>query len=119
MFPVFLVQSQFMAYLYDDGGMYIGCHDQNKNVKQIDFYHKDERVKLQLRFYSGVNYGEDFAMNFDVVFRFFKGEWQDACEIYRAWYETVSDVKRAIKDVIRVGTYVPTPDFIISETALA
>jgi len=30
---------------------------------------------------------------------------------------TVADVKRAIKDVIRVGTYVPTPDIIISETA--
>ena len=89
-----MVQSQFMAYLYDDGGMYIGCHDQNKNVKQIDFYHKDERVKLQLRFYSGVNYGEDYEMNFDAVFRFFKGEWQDACEIYRDWYDTVSDVKR-------------------------
>ena len=30
---------------------------------------------------------------------------------------TVADVKRAIKDVIRMGTYVPTADIIISETA--
>ena len=89
-----MVQSQFLAYLYDDGGLYVGCHDQNKNVKQIDFYHKDERVKLQLRFYSGVEYGEDFITDFDTVFRFFKGQWQDACEIYRAWYEDVSDVKK-------------------------
>lgn len=89
-----MVQSQFMAYLYDGGGLYIGCHDQNKNVKQIDFYHKDERIKLQLRFYSGVHYGEDFEMDFDAVFRFFKGEWQDACDIYRDWYEGVADVKR-------------------------
>jgi chromosomal replication initiator protein len=30
---------------------------------------------------------------------------------------TVSSVKRAIKDVIRVGTYIPTPEVIIEETA--
>ena len=30
---------------------------------------------------------------------------------------TVSSVKRAIKDVIRIGTYIPTPDVIIEETA--
>jgi len=30
---------------------------------------------------------------------------------------TVESVKRAIKDVIRVGTYIPTPDVIITETA--
>lgn len=30
---------------------------------------------------------------------------------------TVDSVKRAIKDVIRVGTYIPTPDVIIDESA--
>ncbi len=30
---------------------------------------------------------------------------------------TVSSVKRAIKDVVRVGVYVPTPEVIITETA--
>lgn len=30
---------------------------------------------------------------------------------------TVSSVKRAIKDVIRVGVYIPTPEVIITETA--
>lgn len=29
----------------------------------------------------------------------------------------ISSVKRAIKDVIRVGTYIPTPEVIIEETA--
>lgn len=89
-----MVQSQFMAYLYNQGGLYIGCHDKSGGVKQLDFYHKDGRIKLQLRFYSGVYYGEDFSMDFDVVFRFFKGEWQDACDIYRTWYEGVSDAKK-------------------------
>ena len=30
---------------------------------------------------------------------------------------TIASVKRAIKDVIRIGTYTPTPDIIIRETA--
>lgn len=30
---------------------------------------------------------------------------------------SIASVKRAIKDVIRVGTYIPTPDIIIEETA--
>lgn len=30
---------------------------------------------------------------------------------------TIDSVKRAIKDVIRIGTYIPTPDIIIRETA--
>ena len=30
---------------------------------------------------------------------------------------TVDSVKRAIKDVIRTGTYIPTPDVIIEESA--
>ena len=89
-----MIQSQFMAYLYGEGGLYIGCHDKDYGVKQIDFYHKDERIKLQLRFYSGACYGDDFSMDFDVVFRFFQGEWQDACDIYRTWYEGVTTVKK-------------------------
>ena len=30
---------------------------------------------------------------------------------------TIASVKRAIKDVIRVGAYIPTPEVIIEETA--
>ena len=89
-----MIESQFLAYLYDGGGLYVGCHDDKANVKQIDFYHKDERIKLQLRFYSGVDYGEDFSLSFDVVFRFFRGEWRDACDIYREWFEKNTTVKR-------------------------
>lgn len=89
-----MIQSQFMAYLFNNGGLYIGCHDVNYNVKQLDFYHKDERIKLQLRFYSGVNYGESFSVDFNTVLRFFSGEWQDACEIYRRWFKSNTDIKK-------------------------
>lgn len=104
-----MVQSQFMAYLYNQGGLYIGCHDKSGGVKQLDFYHKDGRIKLQLRFYSGVYYGEDFSMDFDVVFRFFKGEWQDACDIYRTWYEDVSDAKKVEDNLDLPNWYQESP----------
>ena len=106
-----MVQSQFMAYLYGEGGLYIGCHDQNCGVKQLDFYHKDGRIKLQLRFYSGAYYGDDFSMDFDVVFRFFKGEWQDACDIYRTWYEGVADAIKIEKNPDLPYIMITRPNF--------
>ena len=104
-----MIQSQFMAYLYGQGGLYVGCHDKSGGVKQLDFYHKDGRIKLQLRFYSGVYYGEDFSMDFDVIFRFFTGEWQDACDVYRAWYESVSTVKKAEENSDLPNWYFESP----------
>lgn len=104
-----MVESQFMAYLFNDGGLYIGCHDEKCGVKQIDFYHQDERIKIQLRLYSNACYGEDFSMDYDIVLRFFKGEWQDACDIYRAWYESVSTVSKIENTVELPAWYQESP----------
>ena len=103
------VQSQFMACLYQGGGLYMGCHDTNKGVKQIDFYHKDERIKMQLRFYTGAEFGGDFELDFDVVFQPFVGEWQDACDIYRAWYDSVTDLKKIPENEQLPGWYFESP----------
>ncbi len=89
-----IVESQYMAYLYNDGGLYIGCHDTENNVKQLDFYHKDNRIKIQLRFYSGVNFGEDFSICYDIVLKFFVGSWQDASMIYREFFEKNTKIKK-------------------------
>ena len=89
-----MVQSQFLAYLYEKGGLYIGFHDTKHSVKEIDFIEKDNRVKLQAALFGGLCYGDDFVMDYDVVFRFFDGEWQDGCNIYKEWYETYSDVDK-------------------------
>lgn len=88
-----MVQSQYLAYLYDNGGLYIGCHDKKYNVKQIDFYVEGDRLTLLTRLFTGICYGDSFETDYDIVWSFFNGGWQSACDIYKSWYVSVTDVK--------------------------
>jgi len=81
------VESQFIAYLFGHGGLYIGVHDQHYGIKNIDFKPEGNGIKLQFRLYSGLDYGQDYHPDFDLVCRFFDGDWHDAAQIYRNWFE--------------------------------
>lgn len=81
-----MICSQFLAYIAEGQGIYLGMHDEERTTKHIDFRSVDDCIKLQMRTYCDVNYGEDYEMPFDGVLQFFQGEWQDACEIYRKWF---------------------------------
>lgn len=83
-----MVQSQFMAYLFEGKGLYIGAHDEKRGLKAINFFDCDEshNIQLQLRLYSGKNYGEDFSPDYDVVYELFDGDWMDGAEIYKKWF---------------------------------
>lgn len=85
-----MVCSQFLAYLFDGHGLYVGAHDEDRALKGIDYYaiDEDKNIKIEIRLYSGKNYGEDFAPAYDVVFRFFDGDWQDGADIYKDWFYT-------------------------------
>ena len=87
LFPGMLC-SQFMAYLFNGNGLYIGAHDERRAPKELDYYAIDgeKNIKVEIRLYSGKNYGEDFATDFDMVYRFFEGEWWDGAEIYKQWF---------------------------------
>ena len=87
LFPGMLC-SQFMAYLFDGHGLYVGTHDEVRGPKELDYYAVDEEknIKIELRLYSGKSYGEDFAPAFDTVYRFFDGDWQDGADIYKEWF---------------------------------
>ncbi len=80
--------SQFMAYLWDDCGLYIGAHDPNRGLKQLDFYPAGGGVALQLRLYTGTDPGEAYRPGFPVVWSVTGGQWQSAADRYRAWFET-------------------------------
>lgn len=82
-----MVSSQFLAYLFDDVGLYIGAHDKERGFKGIDFYQLDDCVALQIRLYSGVDYGEDYKQNFPIVWQSCGAGWKSAAEIYRKWFE--------------------------------
>ena len=87
LFPNMLC-SQFLAYLFEGKGLYIGTHDEKRGPKELDYYAVDEQknIKVEIRLYSGKTYGEDFAPEYDTVYRFFDGDWQDAADIYKQWF---------------------------------
>lgn len=82
-----MICSQFLAYVSENCGLYLGMHDAERTTKHIDFRYYNDDIKLQMRTFCNVDYGQNYAMPFDCVMQPFVGDWQDACEIYRKWFE--------------------------------
>ena len=100
-FAVFpnMICSQFIAYLLGDAGLYIGAHDPARAVKGIDYIGTDDGVILRTRLFSGVSYGEDFSMDYPLVFAATDGGWEGSAERYRQWFESALPPKaKKIKD---------------------
>ncbi len=81
------VQSQFMCYLFDGHGLYMGTEDESRSVKGIDFLPERDGVSLRFRHFCGVERGADFGIQYETVWKFFDGTWEDGAEIYRRWFE--------------------------------
>lgn len=84
-----MLSSQFEAYVDENYGIYFGMHDKDRTPKHIDFNYSEnhDALKIQLRTFTNTNYGEDYHMSFDCVMSLFEGNYYDACEIYRNWFE--------------------------------
>lgn len=83
-----IVQTQFLAYLIETEGLYLGAHDPEHNLKGIDFYPEGGGILLHLRNYCGCGYGQAYKQSYDTVLTFFRGDWHDAAQIYRIWFES-------------------------------
>lgn len=81
------VEMPYMAYYGKSEGLYFAAHDRDGNVKGIDFHKEGSGIKLQFRLFSGLDAGQDFDMEYSLVMAFFNGDWYDAAEIYRTWFE--------------------------------
>ncbi len=88
-YPVFpnMISSQMMAYLWEDAGLYIGAHDAARGVKGISFYPENGGTTMQTKLFCGVDFGQDFLMDYDIVWAAIDGRWESAAEIYRTWFE--------------------------------
>jgi hypothetical protein len=87
---------QFMAYCSNSGGLYLGAHDEECGIKTMNFYIDGPGVSLDYRIFTdGMKTGR-YDMNFDMVLAPFSGEWYDAADIYRNWFEK-SSIKKAPK----------------------
>ncbi|MBR7101501.1 MAG: hypothetical protein IKC74_04365 [Clostridia bacterium] len=81
------VCSQFISYLFDDCGLYIGAHDTKRGFKGVDFYRNGSGISLQIRLYTGADFGEDYESDYPIVWRSCEPNWKSPTAIYREWFE--------------------------------
>lgn len=87
MFPA-VIQSQFLSYYDDTAGVYVAAEDNSRAVKGIDFEPLDDALRVQFRLFPGVMPEQtNFDLGFNLVIDFFCGDWHDAAELYRVWFE--------------------------------
>lgn len=86
LFPA-IVETQFMAYYDGEHGLYMATHDNEGYMKAIDFFACEGGMKLWFKMYTDSDFGCDYKMSYDFVMRTFSGDWQDAAEIYKNWFE--------------------------------
>ena len=82
-----MVFAQMLAYLWEDVGLYIGAHDKKRGVKDINFHKTEKGVTLRFRLFCGVDFGENFVMDYPIVFAVTSGEWECCAQRYREWFE--------------------------------
>ena len=81
-----MMSSQFMAYLSEGCGVYMGAHDPRRGLKGLDYVATENGVTMGIRTYAGGKFGEDYSMDFPLVTTVFEGGWEDAASIYRQWF---------------------------------
>ncbi len=82
------VQMQFMAYYTPRAGLYFSAHDPYGNPKGIEFHsHPLGGIHLDFRLFTGPVCEREFELPYDMVLGTFEGDWHDAGEIYRRWWE--------------------------------
>ena len=94
-----MVFAQFIAYTAGGFGIYLGMHDEERTTKHVDFCYQNDGIKILMRAFCDVTYGQDYSMPFDCVLSFFKGGWHQAADIYSRWFEGhLPDGLKKIKD---------------------
>lgn len=81
-----MVSTPFIALLSRKGGLYLGAHDKKQNTHFVDFAPFEDGVRLYMRIYPGTA-GGNYLSDYDTVMGIFEGDWYEAAEIYRSWFE--------------------------------
>lgn len=98
MFPNMLF-APFMAYIHKGHGIYFGMHDSEYTPKHIDFKVENNALRTIMSTFTNVDYGKDYNMTYDCYMTFFNGDYFDACEIYRTWFQKTNASKyKTIKE---------------------
>jgi len=79
--------AQFMCYYNDRAGLLLACDDTQANIKRFQPLDRGSGLRL------GVSHVGDWpeagrrALEYKTRLRFFKGDWYDAADLYRAWFK--------------------------------
>ncbi|MBO4433505.1 MAG: hypothetical protein J5852_08240 [Clostridia bacterium] len=92
------VSMQFMAIYSDMGGLYFGAHDKDCNFKDFEYYFEGNgTVRFECTHFTGGC--KSYLMPYPFILREFKGDWQDAAEIYRNWlYDSGMALPKKLKE---------------------
>lgn len=82
MFP-YMLCAQFTAYMFCGSGLYMGVHDVQRAPKGLDFACHEDSIEFRNRLFLG---GDNATP--EIIWQFFQGDWMDAADIYREWFET-------------------------------
>ena len=131
--------AQFLAYYNEQQGIYLGCHDPAGRVKIIKPVAHQHGIRLGVAHVVGWDQPGEHPLGYEVALGVFAGDWYDAADIYRRWYETQAhpgprlaarqDVPSWLLDsplhvVLRIqgeldaGPAAPHPEFVPYENAL-
>lgn len=77
-------QMQFLSWEKDGYVLYFGAHDLKHGTKAVEYEPLENgTVRLSLQTFCGG--AEPYLPEFDYVLSFRRGNWMDACSIYREW----------------------------------
>ena len=81
-------QMQFMAYYTPRAGLYFSAHDPKGTPKGIEFHkHPSGGIYLDFRLFPGPVCETEYTLPYPMVLGTFQGDWHDAADIYRNWWE--------------------------------
>ncbi len=86
MFP-YMQCAQFEAITVGNDGVYIAAHDTERCPKCIDIRPLFDGATTQSRLFCGTEFGQSYKQDYPLVTDIFEGDWMDACEIYRNWFD--------------------------------
>ena len=96
-----MISSQFLSYIANNHGVYLGLHDAERTTKHIDFRYGHGCIKLQMRTYCNVHYHEDYVMPFEYDMTLFEGDYFDASALYRQWFE--NNLPQGVKKIVEMN----------------
>lgn len=104
-FPA-IVETQFMAYYDNQSGLYFATHDNTNSLKGVNFLGEKNGIKFEFRHFTGADFGKEYEIPYPTVMKFFKGDWRDACEIYKSWFK-----ENSAKDFIKIEENTNLPEW--------